>query len=76
MTRWICLIALLSGLLVQPASAAAPDGQKELVRWWQAAQKLWIGEDAYRAAGTHFEDGVCKANFTDGIIIPVYSGKQ
>jgi hypothetical protein len=52
-----------------------PTGQKELLTWWRAAQKLWIGEDAYEAEGTHFEDGVCKANFDDGIIIPVYSGE-
>ncbi len=75
MKRLISCIAVSSALLVQPAVAAVPSGQAELVRWWSAAQELWIGEDAYKAAGTQFDDGVCKAQFNDGIIIPVYSGK-
>jgi len=80
MKRWIGLIAPLIGLLVYPSALAAkgdgpPTGQKELVRWWRAAQDLWIGDDAYKAAGTKFDDGVCKAQFNEGIIIPVYSGK-
>ena len=45
MKRWIGLIAPLIGLLVYPSALAAkgdgpPTGQKELVRWWRAAQDL------------------------------------
>jgi hypothetical protein len=80
MTRWIAQLLPLLGLVLLPAANAKPGdgppkGQKDLVEWWRAAQDLWLGEDAYQAAGIEFKDGVCKAKFEDGIVIPVYSGK-
>ncbi len=80
MMRWITRSLPLIGLLLLPTAQAGsadgpPAGQDALVKWWRAAQDLWIGEDAYQAAGTRFDDGVCKAEFNDGIIIPVYSGR-
>ncbi len=67
--------ALSASIAVAGQEEGPPTGQKQLNTWWAAAQELWIGEDAYEAADTHFEDGVCKASFNDGIVIPVYSGK-
>ncbi len=62
-------------LLLQTAEAAAPVDQSSLNTWWSASKAMWIGEDAYEAKGTTYSDGQCSASFTDGIIIPVYTGK-
>jgi len=35
---------------------------------------MWIGDDAYEAGGSRYDDGQCAAEFDDGIIIPVYTG--
>jgi hypothetical protein len=72
-------VTMLWGLVTSVALAADDEGppteQAQLLTWWRAAQHLWIGEDAYEAGDTHFDDGVCKASFDDGIMIPIYSGK-
>ena len=67
---------LLASLLVasQPAEAEVPTYQEALSTYWQAAGRMWMGSNAYRAEGTRFRDGVCEVELKDGILIPVYSG--
>ena len=68
-------IAAAMALSVQTAAAEAPVEQSALNTWWNASKAMWIGEDAYEAKGTTYTDGQCQAQFNDGIIIPVYTGK-
>lgn len=56
------------------ARADAPTTQESLSEWWAASQQMWIGDDAYEAAGSRYDDGQCAAEFDEGIIIPVYTG--
>jgi hypothetical protein len=65
---------MLLGFLPSVAAAAVPTGQTELNEWWSASKRMWIGEDAYEADGSEFDDGQCSAKLNDGIIIPVYTG--
>jgi hypothetical protein len=71
---------------VPPAESAAPEAaaptptppivQSELDTWWKAAGDLWMDETAYKADGTTFDGGVCRYDLTEGVIIPVFSGKK
>jgi len=49
--------------------------QQGLEKWWAASADMWIGNDAYEAKGTTYTDGQCTAQFDEGIIIPVYTGR-
>lgn len=69
----LILLSLLS--LTAPARAEKPVDPAALDKWWRAAARLWLGDTGYRAKGTSFEDGVCKATFDDGVFIPVWSGQ-
>ena len=66
----VCAATALSGV----AAAEAPTSQAALSEWWAASKQMWIGKDAYEAGGSQYDDGQCAASFTDGIIIPVYTG--
>ena len=66
---------LCAGVAFSGAAAAdAPTSQAALSEWWAASKQMWIGKDAYEAGGSRYDDGQCAATFTDGIIIPVYTG--
>ena len=68
-------MAVAMAMGVQTSQASAPVEQAALNTWWSASKAMWIGEDAYEAKGTTYTDGQCQAEFNDGIIIPVYTGK-
>ena len=70
-----------------PAETAAPEAaptptptppidQGELDTWWRAAGELWMDETAYKADGTTFDGGVCRYDLTEGVIIPVFTGRK
>jgi hypothetical protein len=72
-----------------PAEAAAPEtaapavpaptpplDQGELNTWWKAAGELWMDQTAYKADGTTFDGGVCRYDLTEGVIIPVFTGRK
>ncbi|MFT4976465.1 MAG: hypothetical protein ACI8S6_002370, partial [Myxococcota bacterium] len=75
---------LLSIPLVFASAAHAEDGdgralvdQAALNTWWQAAGEMWMGETEYVIGpeGLDFEDGVCSFSLSEGVLIPVYSGR-
>ena len=68
-------VAILLGLWSGSVAAAVPTGQEELNIWWEASKSMWLGKDAYQAEGTTFSDGQCSAKLSDGIMIPVYTGR-
>jgi hypothetical protein len=55
--------------------ATVPTEQGALEDWWDGAGRLWLGDTGYIAAGHVLDDGLCKASFDEGILIPVYSGE-
>ena len=60
-----------------PAPAPTPPtDQGELETWWRAAGELWMDETAYKADGTSFDGGVCRYDLTEGVIIPVFTGRK
>ena len=68
-------LAIVCCLWSSAAHADVPTGQRELNTWWEASKSMWLGKDAYEAKGTTFSDGQCSASLSDGIIIPVYTGR-
>jgi hypothetical protein len=83
-SRWSELVRCLSILLRPFALAAmalcslgaAALEPADLPRLWESAQQLRLGDTAYRAAGTALDNGVCSAQFDDGVLIPVLSGSR
>ena len=71
---FVCGVVI--GALGSAAHADDTLDQRGLDTWWEASADMWIGNDAYEAKGTSYSDGQCSAEFTDGIIIPVYTGKE
>ncbi|MAY81454.1 MAG: hypothetical protein CL930_11805 [Deltaproteobacteria bacterium] len=69
---WAVLLGVT--LMAGPAKADVPQGQEQLNTWWSASKKMWIGQDAYKADGAEFTDGLCSAQLNEGVIIPVYTG--
>ena len=71
------VLALSIAALSSVGTARAEDAldQQGLEKWWAASADMWIGNDAYEAKGTTYTDGQCTAQFDEGIIIPVYTGR-
>lgn len=76
--RSLPLIAVV--LLFLSGGAPRADGKPPvdpaaLKTWWASASRMYLGDTVYKAKGVSFEDGVCKANFEDGVFVPVWSGQ-
>ena len=54
--------------------ATVPTDQEGLREWWDGAGRLWMGDSGYVVTGREFEDGLCRARFEKGVLLPVYSG--
>lgn len=73
----LALLGLQSPALAQEA-APSPDlaYQAGLSEWWSAAGHLYLDESAYRVEEpVRFQDGVCTATMTKGMIVPVWAGE-
>lgn len=74
-------IALLGILLLGRVAPVRAEGKppvdpQALEIWWSSAARMWLGDTAYKVKeGVGFEDGVCKATLSDGVLIPVWSGQ-
>ena len=50
--------------------------QAGLSEWWESTEALRLGETGYRATGQTLSEGLCRARFEAGVLIPVYSGQD
>jgi len=74
---------LLSATLLIAAQGHAqersnpPVQQDALNTWWKAAGDMWMGDTEYVIGdeGLSFNDGVCSFELSEGVLIPVYSGR-
>ena len=67
---WVVIFVL--GLPLR--SGAVPSDADELGEWWDGAGQFWLGDTAYEASGHILDDGLCRASFDEGVLIPVHSG--
>jgi hypothetical protein len=50
--------------------------QASLSEWWEGTAALRLGTKVYRATGQTLSEGLCRARFEDGVLIPVFSGQD